>query len=1549
LAILATLSLAAALACGGTVVGCGSSSNPGSSGTPDSGTNGDTGIGHDSGLVDSNTPDTFMVVDTGLPDTHVEQQLASPSFTPAGPAATVQSGQTVTINPPSGLPMGGQLYYTTGGNVPTPTTGTLYVGPIQVTNAETINAIAHDPANNFSDSLPASIVLTISLPEGGLSVPTFNPPSESQNNDFLVSLSTNAGGTICFTLDGTTPTCSAAGVCTGTSKTYDSAGRVSINGTVTDANTGDVTVTAIACEAGLNASPSASQVYSLVVADPTMVLNGNNVPTGMGVLNVPWPTGQNGLTPTVSTLTNSSIVVTDGVSIWYSTTAAAPTCITGTQTNNPTTFNGGGAAGNGPILNANTTYQAIGCKQGYLHSNVATFPFTIQMNPPVLAAGGAANPYGYTFTLGVAVGPNGVAGTTPGVVDSANATLTETGAAGPGGTADWVCATNDGSNPTCGATSGNCGATQFDVWANGKPANAPGAQIKIPVPSTNNATPTTTVNAIVCGQGVNSSAKVTTAYTLQYAAAWLLSNAGLPVTNPPISGGAPGWNTTSGAPTLGMSIPNGFTPPGGCPVGQQCYGNLFALQVGDPGGVACTDEYPTVTCPAGGCLASTVESYNCPSGAALNQTPDYYCYIKNGTAACGSAVTGIAGCAAGTAVNPGGGAVFQSLLSGVHAQNFVATNGGAALALVNANNVGVSANDKVSVIGCQNAVTEPSATAVFAPSAPTTVTFSGPGTATAPGIPAPSPLYTSQAVVIVTNNDANASTVCFTVDGSTPKCTAAGVCQNNGTGTSYCGINSGVSTLTGTVHVINGNTAIVFSQVQTLAAGTPLVFASQPGVVYYLAAADAGTINATLTVAYNGTTAAVTSTTEPLSQTWELAGGGCGGAAATDGSLLGKAGSATASFTIPAGPNVPAAPGTPAGVGLLQKEGQVLNAIACNVSEPASAVSTQTYHFIAAQPDFTSTGGATGDLNGGGSVGAGTCVNVTDTSNFDSALATTPQSIHWSWTGAATCGSPGNVSVNAVTGIYPNPTVPVWNPNTPLPGPNCAPVPANVTTATLSTIACGENSTIQQSTNTRSATFTIATATPVFATNESTCDVAQHNSLAGCPTGSCFTTGVLTTCPAVSPWDNDVKVLISSATVNATLCWGTGTVGCAAGNCSGTGVNTVTPALNTAPSVTVTVTDTAGMNNVLPGSTINAVACTAAVLNPSGTATQQFVLQVSPVAYSTPTGALACPTPCGGAVGCPANAWNPGNLTANLTLTQDVTDATKDLGGPTNNATVCWTTDLSAVSAPNCAPGANTTTQCAPNGAVPLNVLSSTTLKTLTCRAGYAGTNQSVLYTTTPYRHAITVDGNTSEWVVGNCGDPIPPANNASGCTPGEDCLSSTALRGLFSYDGTSAYFAVNGAGSYTPGAHTWIGLSLGNGIGPNSAINFPVALGAGGINEGGSTPPGVQYFLMWQTDNTQPATLVQWQESSASYIATATVPVVGYTGVPSTNVEFSVPLASAGFGSGNTNKMTLVGVLFNNVNSGGTPTLASVWHPNAHFADIYTSCLDPNEQMDLP
>jgi hypothetical protein len=70
--------------------------------------------------------------------------------------------------------------------------------------------------------------------------------------------------------------------------------------------------------------------------------------------------------------------------------------------------------------------------------------------------------------------------------------------------------------------------------------------------------------------------------------------------------------------------------------------------------------------------------------------------------------------------------------------------------------------------------------------------------------------------------------------------------------------------LAGTVSVSNGSPNVTFSAAQTLAAGTVLFFASQPGVPYFVATATSASTTATLVGDYSGTTAGATTTTTGL-------------------------------------------------------------------------------------------------------------------------------------------------------------------------------------------------------------------------------------------------------------------------------------------------------------------------------------------------------------------------------------------------------------------------------------------------------------------------------------------------------------------------------------------------------------------------------------------------------------------------------------------------------------------------------------------------------------
>ncbi|HEY3819325.1 MAG TPA: chitobiase/beta-hexosaminidase C-terminal domain-containing protein [Polyangiaceae bacterium] len=196
-------------------------------------------------------------------------QLGVPTFDPPGGECFPGQG-TVTLAPPSGSP-NAQLFYSLDGTPPTPQKGMLYTHPIQLATATTVSAIAHDPTGCAPDSPLAAATYTVGSPTLSCdSVPVvFKPPSTSSYEPFFVSLSLPGPATLCYTLDGTTPTCSAAtGDCTGSTLTYDAATDIAIAPAITDPSTGKVTVSAIACAVGVASAGQSSQTYQLLLAAP---------------------------------------------------------------------------------------------------------------------------------------------------------------------------------------------------------------------------------------------------------------------------------------------------------------------------------------------------------------------------------------------------------------------------------------------------------------------------------------------------------------------------------------------------------------------------------------------------------------------------------------------------------------------------------------------------------------------------------------------------------------------------------------------------------------------------------------------------------------------------------------------------------------------------------------------------------------------------------------------------------------------------------------------------------------------------------------------------------------------------------------------------------------------------------------------------------------------------------------------------------------------------------------------------------------------------------
>ena len=164
---------------------------------------------------------------------------ATPVFTPDPSAGAVAAGTTVTIG--STTPTAA-IYYTTDGTSPeTSPSRTLYVGPIAITAATTINAVA--TATGFADSAIATAAYTL-LPAAA--TPTFNPPQGGVTLGTTVTISsTTAGAIIHYTTDGSTPGTSSAVYST----------PIAI--------TAATTINAIATASGLSNSAVATAAYTL--------------------------------------------------------------------------------------------------------------------------------------------------------------------------------------------------------------------------------------------------------------------------------------------------------------------------------------------------------------------------------------------------------------------------------------------------------------------------------------------------------------------------------------------------------------------------------------------------------------------------------------------------------------------------------------------------------------------------------------------------------------------------------------------------------------------------------------------------------------------------------------------------------------------------------------------------------------------------------------------------------------------------------------------------------------------------------------------------------------------------------------------------------------------------------------------------------------------------------------------------------------------------------------------------------------------------------------
>ena len=168
---------------------------------------------------------------------------ATPTFSPAG--GTYASAQSVTIGTttPSAT-----IYYTTNGSTPT-TSSAVYSGPVTVSSAETVQAIA--AASGSSTSAAGSATYTINLPAAA--TPTFSPVGGTYASAQTVNLSASPWSTIYYTTNGSLPTTSSA--------VY--------TGSITVSSTETINAIAVASGYSTSAVASASFTIGQLAASPS--------------------------------------------------------------------------------------------------------------------------------------------------------------------------------------------------------------------------------------------------------------------------------------------------------------------------------------------------------------------------------------------------------------------------------------------------------------------------------------------------------------------------------------------------------------------------------------------------------------------------------------------------------------------------------------------------------------------------------------------------------------------------------------------------------------------------------------------------------------------------------------------------------------------------------------------------------------------------------------------------------------------------------------------------------------------------------------------------------------------------------------------------------------------------------------------------------------------------------------------------------------------------------------------------------------------------------
>lgn len=280
-----------------------------------------------------------------LPTAATPTHVATPEITLAGGAYTGNQTTTITCGT-----AGASIYYTLDGSVPT-TSSTAYSSSVTIDHSCTLKAKAFK--DGLTDSEVASATYTIKM-----ETPSFSPAGGTYDVTQSVTLSSTAGATIYYTLDGTTPTTS--------STEYSSA--ISVSSTKT--------IKALAVKANCNNSDIGSATYTLKAQTPTFSPAAGTY---------------------LGTQTVSINCATADVTIYYTTNGDTPTT-------NSSVYS------SAISVSSSQTLKAIAVKSGLENSSVGSAEYTI--NHPlttmdaIFEASASAGNYYVTFNNWVVTGVN---------------------------------------------------------------------------------------------------------------------------------------------------------------------------------------------------------------------------------------------------------------------------------------------------------------------------------------------------------------------------------------------------------------------------------------------------------------------------------------------------------------------------------------------------------------------------------------------------------------------------------------------------------------------------------------------------------------------------------------------------------------------------------------------------------------------------------------------------------------------------------------------------------------------------------------------------------------------------------------------------------------------------------------------------------------------------------------------------------------------------------------------------------------------------------------